>query len=47
MFDILVCICILSKNLLMDEQFNVPEDNNNIADILNELEYSLSIYHNL
>ena len=38
MIDVLACVFLLRKNLLMDNQLNIPESNDNIPDILNELE---------
>ena len=45
MIDILACVYLLRKDLLMDNQLNIPESNDNIPDILNELEWSLLIHY--
>ncbi len=36
--DILTFVYLLRKELLMDNQLNIPESNDNIPDLLNELE---------
>ena len=40
-------MCLPSKErfILIDEQLNIPENNDNIPDILNELECSLLIHY--
>jgi endoglucanase len=45
MIDVLACVYLLRKDLLMDNQLNIPESNDNIPDILNELEWSLLIHY--
>ena len=45
MIDVLACVFLLRKNLLMDNQLNIPESNDNIPDILNEMEWSLQIHY--
>ena len=40
MIDILACVYLLRKELLMDNQLNIPESNDNIPDLLNEFEWS-------
>ena len=45
MIDILGCVFLLRKNILMDNQLNIPESNDNIPDILNEMEWSLQIHY--
>ena len=36
----LACNYLLRKDLLMDNQLNIPESNDNIPDLLNEFEWS-------
>ena len=43
--DILGCVYLLKKKLLFDNQLNIPESNDNIPDILNELEWNLLIHY--
>ena len=45
MIDVLACVFLLRKNFLMDNQLNIPESNDNIPDILNEMEWSLQIHY--
>ena len=45
MIDVLACVFLLRKDLLMDNQLNIPESNDNIPDILNEMEWSLQIHY--
>ena len=45
MIDILGCVFLLRKNILMDNQLNIPESNDNIPDILNEMKWSLQIHY--
>ena len=43
--DTFACVFLLRKDLLMDNQLNIPESNDNIPDILNELEWNLLIHY--
>ena len=43
--DTLACVFLLRKNYLMDNQLNIPESNDNIPDILNEMEWNLKIHY--
>ena len=45
MIDVLACVFLLRKDLLMDNQLNIPESNDTIPDILNEMEWSLQIHY--
>ena len=45
MIDVLACVFLLRKNILMDNQLNIPESDDNIPDILNEMEWSLQIHY--
>ena len=45
MIDVLGCVFLLRKNILMDNQLNIPESNDNIPDILNEMEWGLQIHY--
>ena len=45
MIDVLACVFLLRKNYLMDNQLNIPESNDNIPDILNEMDWSLQIHY--
>ena len=45
MIDVLACVFLLRKNFLMDNQLNIPESDDNIPDILNEMEWSLQIHY--
>ena len=45
MIDVLACVFLLKKNYLMDNQLNIPESNDNIPDILNEMEWSIQIHY--
>ena len=45
MIDILACLFLLKKNYLMDNQLNIPESNDNIPDILNEMEWGLQVHY--
>ena len=40
MIDVLACVFLLRKNVLMDNQLNIPESDDQIPDILNEMEWS-------
>ena len=40
-----MCLSSMERFILMDAQLNIPENNDNIPDILNELECSLLIHY--
>ena len=45
MIDVLALVFLLRKNILMDNQLNIPESDDNIPVILNEMERSLHIHY--